>query len=196
MRISDWSSDVFSSDLFVSDVTKEDAVNNSIPAASSTNGSIDPNLVDGMQSLRTGLGLLRASQFIMVRFQLALYKTNRRTAMQALDNLLDIDAELEGLAATLTGIPAHLADEAALPDFIGLQRTAIAAEKHALTGGDWRGDTKAIAIAAAGMGRMPLIFPRNRCLRMMTWKATIRLGAGVGHMFSSLRSSSPSSGLD
>src|SRR3546814_3084452 len=94
MRISDWSSDVFSSDLFVSDVTKEDAVNNSIPAASSTNGSIDPNVVDGMQALRTGLGLMRASQLTMVRFQLALYKSNRRTAMQALDNLLDIDAEI------------------------------------------------------------------------------------------------------
>src|SRR3546814_14888976 len=102
MRISDWSSDVCSSDLvaaddqrakngltqggfsawrdlptdeqiavhiqdialnlFVSDVTKEDAVNNSIPAASSTNGSIDPNVVDGMQALRTGSGLMRASQ--------------------------------------------------------------------------------------------------------------------------------------
>src|SRR3546814_3858794 len=112
-----------------------------------------------MQALRTGLGLMRASQLTMVRFQLALYKSNRRTAMQALDNLLDIDAELEGLAATLTGIPAHLADEAALPDFIGLQRTAIAAEKHALTGGDWRGDTKAIAIAAAGNGADATDFP-------------------------------------
>src|SRR3546814_14892399 len=98
----------------------------------------------------------------MVRFQLALYKSNRRTAMQALDNLLDIDAELEGLAATLTGIPAHLADEAALPDFIGLQRTAIAAEKHALTGGDWRGDTKAIAIAAAGNGADATDFPAQQ----------------------------------
>src|SRR3546814_8073443 len=105
MRISDWSSDVCSSDLvaaddqrakngltqggfsawrdlptdeqiavhiqdialnlFVSDVTKEDAVNNSIPAASSTNGSIDPNVVDGMQALRTGLGLMTASQLTM-----------------------------------------------------------------------------------------------------------------------------------
>src|SRR3546814_14795719 len=50
-------------------------------------------------------------------------------------------------------------DEAALPDFIGLQRTAIAAEKHALTGGDWRGDTKAIAIAAAGNGADATDFP-------------------------------------
>src|SRR3546814_885984 len=83
--------------LFVSDVTKEDAVNNSIPAASSTNRSIDPNVVDGMQALRTGLGLMRASQLTMVRFQLALYKSNRRTAMQALDTFLELDAEMEGL---------------------------------------------------------------------------------------------------
>src|SRR3546814_10300658 len=140
MRISDWSSDVCSSDLlptdeqiavhiqdialnlFVSDVTKEDAVNNSIPAASSTNGSIDPNVVDGMQALRTGLGLMRASQLTMVRFQLALYKSNRRTAMQALDNLLDLDAELEGLAATLTGIHAHMAVEADLGRASGRER--------------------------------------------------------------------------
>src|SRR3546814_16069524 len=60
--------------LFCSDVTKEDAVNNSIPAASSTNGSIEPNVVDGMQALRTGLGLMRASQLTMVRCQLDLYK--------------------------------------------------------------------------------------------------------------------------
>src|SRR3546814_18497200 len=104
MRMSDWSSDVCSSDLrdlptdeqiavhiqdialnlFVSDVTKEDAVNNSIPAASSTNGSIAPNVVDGMQALRTGLGLMRASQLTMVRFQLAIYHSKRRTELQAL----------------------------------------------------------------------------------------------------------------
>src|SRR3546814_11293150 len=43
--------------LVVSDVTKEDAVNNSIPAASSPNGAIDPKGVDGMKALRTGRGL-------------------------------------------------------------------------------------------------------------------------------------------
>src|SRR3546814_20043499 len=62
--------------LFVSDVPKEDAVNNSIHAASSTNGSIDPNVVDGMQALRTGLGLIKASHLTIVRFQHALSKSH------------------------------------------------------------------------------------------------------------------------
>ncbi len=103
-----------------------------------------------MQALRTGLELARASQLTMLRLQLALHKSNRRTAMQALDNLLDIDAEMEGLAATLAGAPADLADAAALSGFIGLQKTAIAAEKHVLTGSDWRSDAKPIAIPAPG----------------------------------------------
>ena len=70
--------------------------------------------------------------------------------MQALDHLLDIDAEMEGLAATLAGSPAYLTNDAALSGFIGRQKAAIAAEKHALTGGDWRNDTGSIAIAAHG----------------------------------------------
>src|SRR3546814_16185619 len=69
--------------LFVSDVTKEDAVNNSIPAASSTNESIDPNVVDGIQALRPGLGLMIASQLTMVRFQLPLYKSNPRQSKKS-----------------------------------------------------------------------------------------------------------------
>jgi hypothetical protein len=109
-----------------------------------------------MQALRTGLELARASQLTMLRLQLALHKSNRRTAMQAVDEFLDIDAEMEGLAATLTGIPAHPADDAALSGFIGLQKAAIAVEKHALTGGDWpsdaRHDARPIAIAAPDDG--------------------------------------------
>lgn len=124
-------------------------MNISTPAASSTSGSIDPKVVEGMQALRTGLELARASQLTMLRLQLALHKSNRHTAMQALDNLLDIDAEMAGLTATLTGLPAHLADDPALPGFIGLQRAAIAAEKHVLTGGDWRRDAKGPASAVA-----------------------------------------------
>jgi hypothetical protein len=124
-------------------------VNDPAPAASSISGSIDPKVIDGMQALRTGLELARASQLTTLRLQLALHKSNRRTAMQALDKLLDIDAEIADLAATLTGVPMHLADNVALSGFIGLQKAAIAAEKHVLTGGDWRSDTKPSAVAAA-----------------------------------------------
>jgi hypothetical protein len=103
--------------------------------------------MDGIQALHTGLELARASQLTMLRLQLALHRSNRRTAMQALDHLLDIDAEMEGLAATLGG-PAYLTSNAALSGFIGLQKAAIAVEKHALTGGDGRNDAEAISISA------------------------------------------------
>lgn len=102
-------------------------------------------MVDEMQTLRTGLELARASQLTMVRLQLALHKSNRRTAMQALDNLLEIDAEMEGLAATLNEAPAYGADDAPLFSFIGFQKEAIAAEKHALTGRGLRSDEQPIA---------------------------------------------------
>jgi hypothetical protein len=101
-----------------------------------------------MQALQAGLELARASQLTMLRLQLALHKSNRRTAMQALDRLLDIDAEMEDLSATLDGGAAYLPSGTALSGFIELQKTAIAAEKHILTGGDWRNDTGSIAISA------------------------------------------------
>jgi len=123
-------------------------VNNPAAPASPTVGSIDPTTADGVQALRTGLELARASQLTMLRLQLALHKSNRRTAMQTLDDLLDIDAEMAGLAAALTGVPAHLADGAALSDFIGHQRAAIAVEKHGLTGGQLRSEAQPMAIAA------------------------------------------------
>ena len=119
-------------------------------AAASIRGSIHPKIVDGLQTLRTGLELARASQLTMLRLQLALHKSNRRIAMQALDTLLDIDAEMEDLATTLSDVPARPANDADLSGFIGLQRAAIAAEKHALTGGDWRNDARAIALSNPG----------------------------------------------
>jgi hypothetical protein len=109
-------------------------------------------MIDGVQALRTELDLTRASQLTLLRLQLALHKSDRRIAMQALDDLLDIDAEMEGLAATLTDIAAHPASGAALSGFIEQQRAAIAAEKHGLTGGDLRGDARSIAISAPADG--------------------------------------------
>ncbi|WP_218016871.1 hypothetical protein [Sphingomonas mali] len=81
----------------------------------------------------------------MVRLQLALHKSNRRSAMQALDTLLDIEAEMAELAAILDDAPTHAVGDAALSGFIGLQKAAIAVEKHALAGGDWPGDARPTA---------------------------------------------------
>jgi len=134
-------------------------VNNPAPTASSGFGSIDPKRTDGAQALRTGLDLARASQLTMLRLLLALHKSNRRTAMQALDNLLDIDAEMEGLAATLNRAPAHPAGDAALSDFIGLQKAALAVEKHALAGGDLRKDAESMALPAPPLASADVDFP-------------------------------------
>jgi len=118
-----------------------------IPAAgSSVSRSTDPKTIDELVALRAGFDLARASQLTMVRLQLALHKSNRRSAMQALDTLLDIEAEMAELAAILDDAPTHAAGDAALSSFIGLQKAAIAVEKHALAGGDWPGDAPSAAV--------------------------------------------------
>jgi len=121
-------------------------------------------MIDGAQALRTGLDLARASQLTMLRLLLALHKSNRRTAMQALDNLLDIDAEMEGLAATLNGAPLRPAGDAALSDFIGLQKAALAVEKHALAGGELRKDAESMALPAPPVAQADVDFPAQPLL--------------------------------
>lgn len=116
-------------------------------AASSASRSTDPKTIDGLAVLRAGFDLARASQLTMVRLQLALHKSNRRSAMQALDTLLDIEAEMAELAAILDAAPAHPGGDPALSGFIGCQKAAIAVEKHVLAGGDWPNDAQPGAIS-------------------------------------------------
>jgi hypothetical protein len=124
-----------------------DAVNIAATAASSANRSTDPKTIDELAALRAGFDLARASQLTMVRLQLALHKSNRRSAMQALDTLLDIEAEMAELAAVLDAAPAHGGGDTALSGFIGCQKAAIAVEKHVLAGGDWPSDAPPGAIS-------------------------------------------------
>jgi hypothetical protein len=123
-----------------------DAVNIAA-AASSASRSVDPKAVDELAALRAGFDLARASQLTMVRLQLALHKSNRRSAMQALDTLLDIEAEMAELAAILDAAPAHPGGDTALSGFIGCQKAAIAVEKHVLAGGEWPSDAQPDAIS-------------------------------------------------
>ncbi|MFT3977023.1 MAG: hypothetical protein QM688_07935 [Sphingomonas bacterium] len=103
----------------------------------------------GTQALHAGLELARASQLTLLRLQLALHGSDRRAAMQALDNLLDMDAEMEGLATALAEAPTQPAGSAELASFIGHQKAAIAAEKHVLTGIEGpNGEAPSLAIAA------------------------------------------------
>jgi hypothetical protein len=111
-------------------------------AAASASRSTDPKSIDELAALRAGFDLARASQLTMVRLQLALHKSNRRSAMQALDTLLDIEAEMAELAASLDAAPAHPGGDTALSGFIGCQKAAIAVEKHVLAGGDWPSDAQ------------------------------------------------------
>jgi hypothetical protein len=67
--------------------------------------------------------------------------------MQALDTLLDIEAEMAELAAILDAAPAHPGGDTALSGFIGCQKAAIAVEKHVLAGGDWPSDAQPGAIS-------------------------------------------------
>jgi hypothetical protein len=123
---------------------------NIVAAASSASRSIDPKTINQLAALRAGFDLARASQLTMVRLQLALHKSNRRSAMQALDTLLDIEAEMAELAAILDAAPTHPGSDAALSGFIGSQKAAIAVEKHALAGGDWPNDAEPAAISEPG----------------------------------------------
>jgi len=125
-----------------------DAVNIAATAASAASRSTNPKTIDELAALRAGFDLARASQLTMVRLQLALHKSNRRSAMQALDTLLDIEAEMAELAATLDAAPAHPGGDTALSGFIGCQKAAIAVEKHVLAGGDWPSDAQPGAISA------------------------------------------------
>ena len=127
-----------------------DAVNIAATAASSASRSTDPKAIDELAALRAGFDLARASQLTMVRLQLALHKSNRRSAMQALDTLLDIEAEMAELAAMLDAAPAHPGGDTALSGFIGCQKAAIAVEKHVLAGGDWPSDAQPGAISEPG----------------------------------------------
>jgi hypothetical protein len=127
-----------------------DAVNIAATAASPASRSADPKTIDELAALRAGLDLARASQLTMVRLQLALHKSNRRSAMQALDTLLDIEAEMAELAAVLDAAPAHPGGDTALSGFIGCQKAAIAVEKHVLAGGDWPSDVRPDAVSESG----------------------------------------------
>ncbi len=123
---------------------------NHIPTASPfPRGPFPLSPAGGAQALHAGLELARASQLTMLRLQLALHGSDRRAAMQALDDLLDMDAEMEGIATALAEVPAQPAGSAELADFIGRQKAAIAAEKHLLTGIEGpNGEAPSLAIAA------------------------------------------------
>lgn len=113
-------------------------------AASMTNGQLamsDPRAAlhgrGGVPPGAFGMGLqlLRASTMATTRLQLALIRGDRRQAMDAMDWLLDIDAEMECLVSDPSFSPADDPDWQAITIHLADQKAAIAWEKHALAGG-------------------------------------------------------------
>jgi len=95
---------------------------------------------ESTQQLHAGLQLARASQVTLLRLQLALHGADRRGAMAALDSLLDLDAEMESLAAALGSDGYETVQDQAVAEHIAREKAAIATEKHRLTGHVGRAD--------------------------------------------------------
>lgn len=85
-------------------------------------------------TLGVGMQLVRASNLTMSRFQLALQSGDRRLATKAMDNILDIDAEMECFVADLACAAANEPHMEDMEHYLALQKDAVAREKHALVG--------------------------------------------------------------
>lgn len=85
-------------------------------------------------TLGVGMQLIRASNLTMSRFQLALQSGDRRLATKAMDNILDIDAEMECFVADLAGAAANEPHMEDMEIYLASQKDAVTREKHALVG--------------------------------------------------------------
>lgn len=94
--------------------------------------------------LAKGLLLLRASNMNVVRLQLAMERSDRRTAMEALDGLVALDRELSGF---ISEMPAPDSEYSAMARRIDAQKSSVASEKLIFAAGT-RGPTIAQGLAA------------------------------------------------
>jgi len=80
------------------------------------------------EELAEGLMLLRASTLKVIRLQLAIERQDRRVAMEAMDDLVALDDELQKCLATMPS-PADLAG---LQDALAVERSSLDREKLGL----------------------------------------------------------------
>ena len=80
------------------------------------------------EELAEGLMLLRASTLKVIRLQLAIERQDRRVVLEAMDDLVALDDELQ---KCLAGIPAP-ADLAGLQDALAVERSSLDREKLGL----------------------------------------------------------------
>lgn len=81
------------------------------------------------EDLAAGIQLLRAANLQTVRLQLAMFRQERRSAMESLDRLADIDRELERHLAAFEPAATELEE---VRQLVAAQKSALANEKMAL----------------------------------------------------------------
>ena len=80
------------------------------------------------EELAEGIMLLRASTLKVIRLQLAIERQDRRVALEAMDDLVALDDELQ---KCLAGMPAPV-DLAGLQDALAVERSSLDREKLGL----------------------------------------------------------------
>ena len=98
------------------------------------------------EELAEGLMLLRASTLKVIRLQLAIERQDRRVVLEAMDDLVALDDELQ---KCLAGMPAP-ADLAGLQDALAVERSSLDREKMGLA---------AEVISARSRVEVPIVFP-------------------------------------
>lgn len=96
-----------------------------------TEGRLAPDLLvppTAGEELAEGLMLLRASTLKVIRLQLAIERQDRRVALEAMDDLVALDDELQ---KCLAGMPAPV-DLAGLQDVLAVERSSLDREKLGL----------------------------------------------------------------
>lgn len=85
--------------------------------------------------LAIGMQLLRASNMKAVRLQLALFRRDRTLALEAIDGLVDLDAEIASFIADMPPPAVSVNEMDDIAVWIDEQKRAIASEKLALVCG-------------------------------------------------------------
>jgi hypothetical protein len=98
----------------------------------------------GRDQLAEGLMLFRAGTLKMIRLQLAMEQRDRRVALEAVDDLVALDRQLQDYLAQLpeAPVPAELVTE------LEAERAALNREKLTLAAGVIRREPPALAAAA------------------------------------------------
>jgi hypothetical protein len=98
------------------------------------------------EELAEGLMLLRASTLKVIRLQLAIERQDRRVVLEAMDDLVALDDELQ---KCLAGMPAP-ADLAGLQDALAVERSSLDREKLGLA---------AEVISGRSRVELPIVLP-------------------------------------